>query len=105
LPDDVPFEIKRRRNNELLAVQNRISEEDNQRFLGSTVQVLVEGPSKKAALESAENGHPIQLTGRTHCDRIVVFEGSRRLIGQILPIGIFEVTPFTLIGTVLTACN
>ncbi len=39
-------EVKRRRNNELLAMQNAISEEDNQPFFGRAVEVLVEGPSK-----------------------------------------------------------
>ena len=46
--DDVPDDVKRRRNNELLALQNEISEEDNQAFLGREVTVLVEGPSKSA---------------------------------------------------------
>jgi tRNA-2-methylthio-N6-dimethylallyladenosine synthase len=46
--DDVPEEVKKRRNNELLALQNRISEEDNETFLGRSVEVLVEGPSKWA---------------------------------------------------------
>ena len=46
--DDVPDEVKRRRNNELLALQNQISEEDNHAFLGRQVEVLVEGPSKAA---------------------------------------------------------
>jgi tRNA-2-methylthio-N6-dimethylallyladenosine synthase len=116
LPDDIPFEVKRRRNNELLAVQNRISEEDNQRFLGQTVEVLVEGPSKRSEApvnqvdrpssspppQSMEAGTPIQLTGRTHCDRIVVFDGTSRLVGQTIPIGIYDVSAFTLIGTVIT---
>lgn len=110
LPDDVPFDVKRRRNNELLAVQNRISEEDNQKFLGETVEVLVEGPSKRAdALvndlskgEEVTEGTPIQLTGRTHCDRIVVFDGTKRLVGQTIPIGIYEIAAFTLLGTVVT---
>ena len=108
LPDDVPFEVKRRRNNELLAVQNRISEEDNQKFLGENVEVLVEGPSKRTVGLNEEPpgpGTPIQLTGRTHCDRIVVFDGTTRLVGQIIPIGIYEVTPFTLLGTVVTGHN
>lgn len=101
LPDDVPDAIKKRRNNDLLAVQNRISEEDNQQLLGRTFEVLVEGPSKLAA--KSDTGQEIlQLTGRTHCDRIVVFEGNRRLVGQTIPIGIYDVTPFTLIGTVVT---
>ncbi len=108
LPDDVPFPVKKRRNNDLLAVQNRISEEDNQRFLGQSVDVLVEGPSKKANLGEGvhaadlEPGQPLQLTGRTHDDRIVVFEGQPRLIGQTIPVGIYDCTGFTLIGTVVT---
>ena len=39
MPDDIPDEVKKRRNNELLELQNRISEEDNQRFLGQRVEV------------------------------------------------------------------
>ena len=93
--DDVPDEVKRRRNNELLALQNEISEADNHAFLGQQVAVLVEGPSKAAekhAAESPDTRHPtpdtspLQLTGRTHCDRIVVFDGNRRQIGHILPV-------------------
>jgi tRNA-2-methylthio-N6-dimethylallyladenosine synthase len=110
LPDDIPFEVKKRRNNELLDVQNRISEEDNQKFLGKTVEVLVEGPSKRADAqvndlsggEPVTDGTPVQLTGRTHCDRIVVFDGTKRLVGQTIPIGIYEVAAFTLMGTVVT---
>ena len=52
--DDVPDEVKRRRNNELLAVQTAISAEDNAAFIGRTVRVLVEGPSKKASRAAAE---------------------------------------------------
>ena len=102
LPDDVPFEVKRQRNRELLELQNRISEEDNRLFLGRTVDVLVEGPSKKTDPQQMQPGVPVQLTGRTHCDRIVVFEGTERQIGQILPIGIYDCTAHTLIGTVIT---
>lgn len=107
LPDDVPDEVKRRRNNELLALQNEISEEDNQRFLGERVDVLVEGPSKaaqKAAQKSGESSSegPLQLTGRTLCDRIVVFEGNRRQIGQTLPVAVYDANAHTLFGAVVT---
>ena len=107
LPDDVPFEVKKRRNNELLAVQNRISEEDNQQFLSQTVQVLVEGPSKRVDADVNGGGADpetglMQLTGRTHCDRIVVFDGTERLIGQTIPVGIYDVAAHTLLGTVIT---
>ncbi|TWT96845.1 tRNA-2-methylthio-N(6)-dimethylallyladenosine synthase [Botrimarina colliarenosi] len=98
LPDDVPDEVKRRRNNELLALQNEISEADNHRFLGSRVEVLVEGPSKKAA----EEGDRLQLTGRTMCDRIVVFDGNRRQIGQTLPVAVYDANAHTLFGAVVT---
>ena len=100
MPDDVPYPVKQRRNNDLLAVQNRISLEDNQQFVGQSVDVLVEGPSKQTQKRD-ESGEIVQLTGRTHCDRIVVFDGHVRLIGQTLPIGILEATPFTLLGTAI----
>jgi tRNA-2-methylthio-N6-dimethylallyladenosine synthase len=101
LPDDVPEEIKRRRNNELLAVQDEISEADHRAFIGRTVEVLVEGPSKAAA-KRGEQGDVLQLTGRTACDRIVVFYGSRHLVGQFLPIRVDDCTAHTLLGEVAT---
>ena len=100
-PDDVPEEVKKRRNNELLAMQNVISEEDNQPFLGRDVDVLVEGPSK-TSVRQAQTGDQLQLTGRTMCDRIVVFDGNRRQIGQTLPITVYDANAHTLFGTVVT---
>jgi tRNA-2-methylthio-N6-dimethylallyladenosine synthase len=109
LPDDVPEETKKRRNNELLAIQNRISLEDNQRFIGQEVRVLVEGPSKVSLKDGAsqkalrEGGSELlQLTGRTHCDRIVVFPGNRRLVGQLASVVVYEASAFTLFGEVVT---
>ena len=99
--DDVPYEVKQARNNELLEVQNEISETENIKFIGKPVEVLVEGRSKKSE-QFEEDGKPIQMVGRTHCDRIVVFEGNDRQAGQILPVTIFETTPFTMFGTVVT---
>ncbi len=109
--DDVPDDVKRRRNNELLALQNQISEADNQAFLGKELIVLVEGPSKAAEkladAEPPDTRHPtpdtqLQLTGRTHCDRIVVFTGNRRQIGHMLPIVIYDANAHTLFGEVVT---
>lgn len=102
LPDDVPDEIKRQRNNELLKIQNAISQEDNERFLGQTVDVLVEGPSK-AARNAPDDQLLVQMSGRTHCDRIVVFDGNRRQAGQIMPIAIHDASSHTLFGSVVTA--
>jgi len=99
--DDVPEDVKRRRNNELLALQNEICEEDNQAFLGREATVLVEGPSK-AAEKHGENGERLQLTGRTHCDRIVVFEGNRRQIGRFLSVVVYDANAHTLFGEIVT---
>ncbi|REK06793.1 MAG: tRNA (N6-isopentenyl adenosine(37)-C2)-methylthiotransferase MiaB [Planctomycetota bacterium] len=101
-PDDVPEDVKKRRNNELLAVQNAISEEDNQPLIGRTVEVLVEGPSKNAARDD-DGSDALQLVGRTHCDRIAVFDGNRRQIGQLLDVAVYDANAFTLFASVVTA--
>ncbi len=107
--DDVPEEVKRRRNNELLAVQNQISAEDSEKLVGNEVEILVEGTSKNAekvptigenlTFDLPENlDEVVQLTGRTPCDRIVVFDGPRRLIGSMKTVKIIKSSPFTLFG-------
>jgi tRNA-2-methylthio-N6-dimethylallyladenosine synthase len=101
-PDDITEEVKKRRNNELLALQNVISEEDNQPFLGRDVQVLVEGLSKASAKHEDLEAQQVQLTGRTTCDRIVVFDGNRRQIGQVLPVTVYDANAHTMFGTVVT---
>jgi tRNA-2-methylthio-N6-dimethylallyladenosine synthase len=99
--DDVPEEVKKRRNNDLLAVQNRICVEDNRAFLGRTVEVLVEGASKMTQGDAAVDGI-LQLTGRTWCDRIVIFQGHERLIGTFLPVEVEDATAVTLFGRAAT---
>src|SRR5947209_2084327 len=103
-PDDVPEEIKKRRNNDLLAIQSVNSLEDHKARIGKTYEVMVEGPSKNY-LKAAERGHetgPMQLTGRTMADHIVVFEGNERLTGRTVAVEIIEATPYTLFGEVVT---
>lgn len=103
-PDEIPDEIKKRRNNEMLKLQNEISEEDNAEFIGKQVAVLVEGPSKSALKASSEPGDTLaeQLMGRSNCDRIVVFDGNSRLAGSIANVEVIDVTPTTLIGSIVT---
>jgi tRNA-2-methylthio-N6-dimethylallyladenosine synthase len=96
-PDDVPEPVKRRRNNELLAVQSAISLEDNRSWVGRTATVLVEGRSKTAARRAGWNG-PDQLTGRTACDRIVLFEGQERMIGEFVRVRIQDASAVALFG-------
>ncbi len=104
-PDDIPDEVKKRRNNEMLDLQNAISAEDNADFIGQEVEVLVEGPSKnavKAEQNRPSNAAPDQLVGRTRCDRIVVFNGNPRLTGTLAHVAIHDCTPTTLLGSIVT---
>jgi len=73
---------------------------------------LVEGPSKSAVrrerngageLDATATGGIGQLTGRTACDRIVVFEGPERLTGRLVPVRIEDASAVTLFGQVVTA--
>src|SRR5262245_35168563 len=79
--DDVTEEVKKRRNNDMLAIQNAVSLKDHRSRVGETVEVLVEGPSKTALKHEPGTGR-VQLTGRTMTDHIVVFEGNERLVGR-----------------------
>ncbi len=101
LEDNVPQEIKERRNHDLLKVQEEISRELAAEFTNQTVKVLVEGPSKKAkstAVGRAGLAPPIQLVGRTAGDWIVIFDGPENLAGQLAKVKITRTTPLTLFG-------
>ena len=108
--DDVPEDVKRRRNNEMLDLQNQISKEDNAEFIGSQVEVLVEGLSKASVKAARNEQSPAsdrqpsvsQLVGRTDCDRIVVFDGNPRLAGSLTDIDVYDCTCTTLMGSIVT---
>lgn len=89
LPDPVPQEEIERRHAELFELINGISAERYEPFVGRTVEVLVEGPSRR----NAE-----RLSGRTRCNKIVVFEGAPRHVGQLMDIQIVRKGSFTLYG-------
>ncbi|MBI9015649.1 MAG: tRNA (N6-isopentenyl adenosine(37)-C2)-methylthiotransferase MiaB [Phycisphaerae bacterium] len=96
--DNVPMEIKKRRLKEILDLQNEIAAEYNQNFIGKTVEVLVEGPSKKTKQNETADSNHIQLTGRTQGDHIVVFDGTKEMIGTLKNIKIEKTTSLTLFG-------
>jgi tRNA-2-methylthio-N6-dimethylallyladenosine synthase len=96
--DDVPMEVKKQRNAELLAVQGEISEKLNKSFIGKTVKVLVEGASKKSHLDNADKKSVPQLIGRTSGDYIVVFDGPENLAGQFVNVQIDRTSALTLFG-------
>jgi len=98
LQDSVDAEIKQRRIVELLAVQEKISDELSREFLGRKVKVLVEGLSKKPHKNAPEAGDAPQLIGRTSGDWIVVFNGPESLSGEFAEVKIESVSPLTLFG-------
>jgi tRNA-2-methylthio-N6-dimethylallyladenosine synthase len=81
--------VKDERNQKLLAIINESLARKHKACVGQTFEILVEGPSAR---------NPARLTGRTRTNRIVVFEGAPRHIGQLLPVRIERATMTTLYG-------
>ncbi len=89
LPDQLPTEVIEERHATLLGLINEIGARKYRAYAGARVQILVEGLSRN---------NPARLEGRTRCNKIVVFEGSPRHIGQILEVNIEQAKMFTLYG-------
>jgi tRNA-2-methylthio-N6-dimethylallyladenosine synthase len=89
MPDQVPLKIREERNHRLLETINEIGKRKYDAFVGRRTQILVEGPSRK---------NPARMTGRTRCNKIVVFEGSERHRGELLDVRITRAGSFTLYG-------
>ena len=89
LPDDIPEEVKIRRLNKLIALQNTISAERNAAQVGKVVEVLVEGTSKRSRN---------QLFGRTEQNRVVVFDRGSHHIGDRVMVRITESSSATMKG-------
>ncbi len=89
LADNVPEDVKVRRLSEMIDVQNQLSLESNLRDVGRTVEVLVEGFSKRSR---------DQLFGRTQQNKVVVFDKQGYRIGQYVDVVVESATSATLIG-------
>ena len=89
LPDDVPEDVKIRRLNEMIALQNQLSAENYKADEGKEFEVLVEGFSKR----SRE-----QLCGRTSQNKMVVFDKGNHHIGDLVRVRITGSTSATLFG-------
>jgi tRNA-2-methylthio-N6-dimethylallyladenosine synthase len=128
LPDDVPEDVKRRRNNTLLGVQNAIADSVSREMIGREFDVIVEGPSRmerkkarpqaapgtvaltlsaKNAAQAPESsgtpGEPIQLSSRTDGDNIVFFDApagvsAESLAGRIVRVRITAAKNLSLMG-------
>jgi tRNA-2-methylthio-N6-dimethylallyladenosine synthase len=91
MPGQVPDEVKARRNHRLLEVVQRVTAARSQRLAGRTMEVLVDGTSRK---------DPGELSGRTRCNRVVNFDGQGRVhIGDIVHVRVTDVLPHSLRGT------
>ena len=114
--DDVPEEIKKRRNNELLGVQSEISAANNAAMVGKVVEVLVEGASKLVSKRASGGGAGAvelgwerkgpgeartQLIGRTRGDQVVAFEGEEGLKGELLEVEVTASSNLTLFGRLM----
>ncbi len=89
LPDNVPEEEKVRRLNEIIALQSELSLASNKREIGHTVEVLVEGYSKRSHED---------MYGRTSQYKTVVFPRKGRHIGELVRVRITEASAATLRG-------
>jgi tRNA-2-methylthio-N6-dimethylallyladenosine synthase len=85
--DDVPQTAKERRNQALLALQMRISQEKLEARVGAEVEVLIEERNRRG-----------QLAGKDRRNTTVVLEGPDTLIGELVPVRVSRVTGTTMIG-------
>ncbi|MFA6779766.1 MAG: tRNA (N6-isopentenyl adenosine(37)-C2)-methylthiotransferase MiaB [Paludibacteraceae bacterium] len=91
LPDNVPEEVKIARLNEIIALQTKLSAVSNQKDLGKTFEVLVEGVSKRSK---------DQLFGRTQQNKVVVFPRAGYKVGDLVRVKVTSTTSATLIGEI-----
>jgi tRNA-2-methylthio-N6-dimethylallyladenosine synthase len=87
--DNVPEEVKKERNQALLDLQGEIGREKNILKIGSSQEILVEGPSKR---------NPLRQTGRTNTHQVVNFEAERDLRGEFVRVRITHATALSFRG-------
>lgn len=89
-PNQVPHEEKYERLRYLNTIVSEVSHRRNKRYLGKTVEVLVEGPSQK---------NPERMTGRTRTNKLINFEGDESLTGTLVDVKVEGANPWALRGT------
>lgn len=87
--DDIPYEEKTRRLEEIIELQRRLSLESNQKNVGKTFEVLIEGESKR----SKE-----QLFGRNTQNKVIIFDRKDFKIGEYVQVKVTSCTSATLFG-------
>ncbi|HCE04853.1 MAG TPA: tRNA (N6-isopentenyl adenosine(37)-C2)-methylthiotransferase MiaB [Verrucomicrobiales bacterium] len=89
MPDQLPEELIEERHARLLEAVDEIRVRKLNDYVGRRMEILVEGPSRRNAA---------RLEGRTRCNKIVVFEGGERFVGQVMDVEIESASPTTLYG-------
>ena len=89
MPDQLPEELIEERHARLLGAVDEIRVRKLNDYVGRQMEILVEGPSRRNAA---------RLEGRTRCNKIVVFEGGERFVGQVMDVEIESASPTTLYG-------
>jgi len=89
-PDDIPYELKTQRLNEIIALQGKMSLKSNEKEIGKVLKVLVEGPSKR---------NPEELCGRASNNKMCVFPSRGEKAGDYCEVKVTSVTSATLICT------
>jgi len=89
MEDDVPMEIKKRRLSEIINLQQKLSLFHMKKFVGKTVEILIEGDSKKSS---------DQWMGRNSQNAVAVFPKKNEQIGDTVMVYIDDCTSATLIG-------
>lgn len=92
MKDDVPEDVKTRRLNEIIALQNKLSGVSKKSEIGKTLEVLVEGKAKKPAGA---------MMGRTTGNKVAVFQASGLKPGDYVNVEITSATSATLIGNII----
>ena len=87
-PDDIPYELKTERLNEIIALQGRMSLKSNEKEIGRRLKVLVEGPSKK---------NQDELCGRASSNKMCVFPSRDEKAGDYCEVEVVSVTSATLL--------
>lgn len=90
--DDVPYDVKKRRLAEIVAVQREVCYEHNKADLGKTFEVLIEGDSKKS---------PLDFKGKNSQNKVIIFPKQENLLpGDYVKVLVTDVTSATLKGTI-----
>ncbi len=92
--DDVPLEIKTKRLNEIIELQNSLSLASNKKIIGNTYEVLIEGPSKRNKEE---------LLGRTSGNKVCIFPSMGHNPGEYVKVKILSCTSATLKGEIVNS--